>query len=148
MCDLSESFAFFVRKGEETAASILGCIPSLFDPSFVPDCDPILSQDEAEILELWEAYHLAGCYPDNCVHRAAIFLELLWQRDPVTYLVDLFFEAPSALSAAELAEWNPPPSPMPEVCYLSDDGFTDALYELSTEDFWSEDDSSADDLWD
>jgi hypothetical protein len=119
------SFCFFIQRGEAEEESILGCVPSLFDPSFVPACDPTLSIDESEILELWESYHLLDCYPDNCVHRAAIFSDLLWQRDPLTSLEELFSEAKELWSPAKLAEWDPLPEPLPEIWYWSDDGFGD-----------------------
>jgi hypothetical protein len=122
---------FFAQKEVEREDLTWTCFRRLFDTDFVPDADPELSEQEADHLDLLESYHFPGCDREDCVHRDVILSEILWQRDPLTSLVNLFIEAPQAFSAAELAEWDPIPSPLPEMWYWSDDGFGDIERVLS-----------------
>jgi hypothetical protein len=138
MSENLEGFAFFIQKEEAREALIWNCFRRLFDPDFVPAADPVHSEEKTDDIDFWQAYHFLDCDPEDCIHKDAVILDILWRREPLT---SLFVEVQTEHSAEELALWNPISPPLEELWDSGDEGFGDVITVLTyANEEWSDDD--------
>jgi hypothetical protein len=140
MIGSASGFAYLAERAAASEALIWHCFRCIFEADFGAAVDPVLSDEETEELLWWETFCHTDCDPEECPHREEVMADNLWRRDPLTALSELFWEAPPAISVAELA-------PLDEYWSEDDEGFGDVEWSTYPWYFDNSPASSEEDLW-